>query len=72
MKKALLRVLLVICGLNVFTACYGVPPEDWPEPEPIPKGQEQTKSSVQSPEGADLEEPDKINAVEPVSDSENE
>lgn len=72
MKKALLRVLLVICGLNVFTACYGVPPEDWPEPTPLPEGQEQTKSSIQLLEATDLQEPDRIDAVDPDSDSEKE
>lgn len=52
MKKALLRVLLVICGLNVFTACYGVPPGDWDEPLPLPEEQEQnqTKASMQPAE----------------------
>jgi len=34
MKKKILRVLLAICGLNAFTACYGMPPGDWPEPIP--------------------------------------
>jgi len=44
MKKKILRVLLVICGLNVFTACYGMPPGDLPEPEPLPEEQDQTKA----------------------------
>ena len=43
MKKAILRILLLICGLNVFTSCYGMPPGDWPEPTPLPEEQEQTK-----------------------------
>ena len=58
MKKAILRILLVICGLNVFTACYGMPPGDWPEPTPLPEEQEQTKAPVQSAEDLDPEESD--------------
>lgn len=31
-----MKVLLLVCGLNVFTACYGMPPGDWePVPEPV-------------------------------------
>lgn len=58
MKKAILRILLVICGLNVFTACYGMPPGDWPEQTPLPEEQEQTKAPVQSAEDLDPEESD--------------
>ena len=62
MKKKILRVLLLICGLNVFTACYGMPPGDWPQPVPTPENDEQTKSPVISsedtPSAALNEEPD--------------
>ena len=73
MKKAILRVLILICGLNVFTACYGMPPGDWPEPDSLSDGQEQTKAAVQpeqapdqeqsSPEQTALEESDGSNAI---------
>lgn len=64
MKKKILRVLLLICGLNVFTSCYGMPPEDWPGPTPIPEEQEQTKASVQSDEIPNLEELDESKTAE--------
>lgn len=50
MRRAILRVLLVICGLNLFTSCYGMPPGDWDEPTPLPEEQEQTKTSDQADE----------------------
>ncbi|MCQ2142497.1 MAG: hypothetical protein MJY56_00350 [Bacteroidales bacterium] len=53
MKKAILRVLLLICGLNVFTACYGMPPGGWDRPDPLPEEQQ-----VQSDEDSDSEESD--------------
>ena len=34
MKKAFLKLMLVILGLNVFTACYG-PAPGWDEGEPV-------------------------------------
>ena len=35
MKKAFFRLMLLILGLNVFTACYGpAPGGDWTEPDP--------------------------------------
>lgn len=43
MKKAFFRLLLVVFGLNVFTACYGMPPGDW-APTPLPEEQEQSKA----------------------------
>jgi len=55
MKKKVLRVLLLICGLNVFTACYGMPPGDWPEPVPVSEEEEQTKAPVDSDEETNLE-----------------
>lgn len=64
MKKVLLRVLLVICGLNVFTACYGMPPGDWPEPGPYPD--EETKDSVQFSETSIPEESSEIDTADPA------
>lgn len=32
MKKRILRILLLIGGMNLFTSCYGMPPGEW-EPE---------------------------------------
>ena len=77
MKKALLRVLLVICGLSVFTSCYGMPPGEWEENDTLPEEQDQTKASVTSAVYSDLEEesmvdpsdPDQVNgAFVPVED----
>lgn len=56
MKKAILRVLLVICGLNVFTACYGMPPGDWDVPEPLPEEQEKAMVADPSDGDSNLEE----------------
>jgi len=47
-KKNVLRVLLLVCGLNVFTACYGMPPEEWQQP--IPDEPEQTKVLEDQPD----------------------
>ena len=43
MKKGFLRLLLLICGLNVFTACYGMPPGGWEDELP---DQEQEESNT--------------------------
>jgi len=48
MKKAILRILLVIFGLNVFTACYGMPPKDWTQPEPITEEQQKQEQDDES------------------------
>ena len=65
MKKALLRVLLVICGLSVFTSCYGMPPGEWEENDPLPEEQDQTKASVTSAVDFDLEE-EAVDPSDPV------
>ena len=31
MKKAFLKLMLLVLGLNVFTACYGAPPAPYQE-----------------------------------------
>ena len=43
---------MVIFGLNVFTACYGMPPGDL-EPIPVPEEKEQTKAPAPSDENID-------------------
>ena len=45
MKKRFFKLMLAILGLNVFTACYGPAPIDYPEPEygvPAPEVEETT------------------------------
>lgn len=69
MKKIILRVLLMFCGLNVFTACYASPPEDW-EPIALPEIQEQTKAAVQSTTGPELDEQGRIDDIDPVRSDE--
>ena len=32
MKKKVLRILLLVGGMNLFTSCYGMPPGEW---EPV-------------------------------------
>lgn len=66
MKKTILRILLVICGLNLFTSCYGMPPEDWPESMPLPEEREQTKAPEQPTEDSNMEEPDGLDVVNSV------
>lgn len=56
MRKTILRVLILICGLNVFTACYGMPPGDWPEPTPLSDEQEESKTAEQSEQTPDPEQ----------------
>ena len=43
---------MIIFGLNVFTACYGMPPGDL-EPIPVPEEKEQTKAPAPSDEDID-------------------
>lgn len=64
MKKAILRALLVICGLNVFTACYGMPPGDWPEPGPDPE--EESTTRAQAAEAAPMEGSIETDAADPA------
>lgn len=42
-RKNLLRIALGILGLNVFTACYGVPPTVY---EPLPEEEEVAATDV--------------------------
>lgn len=57
MKKAILRILMVIFGLNVFTACYGMPPGDL-DPIPVPEEQGQEETKAQAPSDEDIDESD--------------
>ena len=47
MKKRFFKLMLAILGLNVFTACYGPAPIDYPEPEyGVPAPVEESASSA--------------------------
>lgn len=68
MKKAILRILLLIFGLNVFTACYGMPPADWPEPPT--EEQDNAKALIQDSENLDeLDELDELDGLDGQSAS---
>lgn len=59
MKKRIMKVLLLVCGLNVFTACYGMPPGDW-EPRPLPENQKE----IGGENAKSADEPDAEDAAE--------
>ena len=68
MKKAILRILLLIFGLNVFTACYGMPQADWPEPPT--EEQDNAKALIQDSENLDeLDELDELDGLDGQSAS---
>lgn len=48
---------MVIFGLNVFTACYGMPRGDL-DPIPVPEEQEQEETKAQAPSDEDIDESD--------------
>jgi len=53
MKKAFFRLMGIVLGLNVFTACYGPAPGGWEyEEDPV----EQTDDSEEEEEGTKAEE----------------
>lgn len=60
MKKAFFKLLLVILGLNVFTACYG-PAPGWQGDAPEIEETEQTEQTEQTEEtqepGEEAEKP---------------
>ena len=58
MKKTILRILILVFGLNLFTACYGTLPKDFPEPSPISEQQEQNDSSDRQNDDSKHEESD--------------
>lgn len=45
MKKAFLRLMVLVLGLNVFTACYGPAPYPYGEPESEATEQNETKAA---------------------------
>ena len=51
MKKAILRILCLLLGLNVFTACYGpaMPPE------PVDKSLDQARLQEKADEAPEVE-----------------
>ena len=51
MKKAFFKIMLVVLGLNVFTACYG-PAPGWQD-EPVPDETEQTDGSKAAEQAGD-------------------
>lgn len=57
MKKRIMKVLLLVCGLNVFTACYGMLPGDWePVPEPVDQQEMEDQQNNDSDDDAEDEE----------------
>jgi hypothetical protein len=56
MKKAFFKLMLVVLGLNVFTACYG-PAPGWQEDYPDPEATEQTDDTKAAPEEEAAQEP---------------
>lgn len=63
MKKAFFKLLLVVLGLNVFTACYGPAPGggEW-LPEPETEQTEDTKATGQADEAQAEEAPAEADA----------
>lgn len=54
MKKAFFKLMLVVLGLNVFTACYG-PAPGWTEEEDPIEATDETKAADQTQEGESAE-----------------
>ncbi len=52
MKKAILRILCLLLGLNVFTACYG---PGLPPPEPVDKSLDQARLQEKADEVPEVE-----------------
>ena len=52
MKKAILRILCLLLGLNVFTACYG---PGLPPPEPEDKALDQVRLQEKADEAPEVE-----------------
>ena len=45
MKKAFFKLMLLVLGLNVFTACYGPAPGGWPYDDPVEETSDETKAA---------------------------
>ena len=58
MKKAFFRILGLILGLNVFTACYGPAPGEWQyqDPDQIENSDNQDSSESSEEEEESSEE----------------
>ncbi|MBR4809114.1 MAG: hypothetical protein IK031_02410 [Bacteroidales bacterium] len=56
MKKAFFRLMGLVLGLNVFTACYGPAPGNWEYQDPV----EQTDESEEDGEGTEAEDKDQL------------
>ena len=52
MKKAFLKLMLLVLGLNVFTACYGAPPAQYQELPDVENTGEQAAADEQVAEEA--------------------
>ncbi|MBO4671769.1 MAG: hypothetical protein J5640_08040 [Bacteroidales bacterium] len=55
MKKWFFRLLGIILGLNVFTACYGPAPGDWSNDEPASELTDETKAVTDTESGSEEE-----------------
>jgi len=53
MKKVFLRIMILVLGLNVFTACYGTAPYPYGEPENEITKQDETKVAVEDEESGE-------------------
>ena len=52
MKKAFLKLMLLVLGLNVFTACYGAPPAQYQElPDVENAGEEAAAAAEDATDG---------------------
>ena len=50
MKKAFLKLMLLVLGLNVFTACYGAPPAQYQELPDVENTGEQAAADEEATE----------------------
>lgn len=50
MKKVFLRIMMLVLGLNVFTACYGPAPYPYDEPKNEATEQNETKAAAEDEE----------------------
>lgn len=54
MKKVFLRIMMLVLGLNVFTACYGpAAPYPYDEPENEATEQNETKAAAEDEESGE-------------------
>ena len=55
MKILFFRLMGLILGLNVFTACYGPAPGGWPYDEPVEEATDDTKAATDAESGGEEE-----------------